>query len=220
MLALSALLAADESDADDRFGLDLSGRAERTWSRNPLLLSGLALSGANADPSRGLLTAEEVTSLDLRGCELAVLSACRTGLGKPVRGEGLLGLQSAFHTAGARAVVVSLWNISDPATSVLMEEFYANLWGKERLAPLEALRRAQLAVLRHPERVERRARELRGWAAKRGLAAAELRGVKGRLPRPLPGGGRVEAPPGRSPVAWWAGFILSDDTGLRDRLAH
>jgi CHAT domain-containing protein len=218
LLALSALLAADEpgAAAADRPGLDLSGRAERTWGRNPLLLSGLALSGANADPASGLLSAEEVASLDLRGCELAVLSACETGLGKPAQGEGLLGLQRAFHAAGARAVLVSLWNVSDPATSVLMEEFYSALWDKEGLSALQALRRAQLAVLRHPERVQARARDLQALAAKRGLAEAPLRGIKGRLPRPLPEGGRVAPPGRRSPVAWWAPFLLSGDPGLGD----
>jgi CHAT domain-containing protein len=142
---------------------------------------------------------------------LAVLSACETGLGKAAAGEGLLGLQRAFAAAGARATLVSLWRVSDPATSVLMEEFYAHLWGKEKLPALECLRRAQLAVLRQPERVAARARELQALAAKRGLAAGELRGLKGRLPRPLPGGGRVEVPLRRSPVAWWAGFVFAGD---------
>jgi CHAT domain-containing protein len=214
--ALTALLAAEEpgAAAGDRPGLDFSGRAERTWGRNPLLACGLALAGANARPEQGLLSAEEVASLDLRGCELAVLSACETGLGKGAAGEGLLGLQRAFAAAGARAVVVSLWRVSDPATSVLMEEFYAHLWGNERLPPLECLRRAQLAVLRQPERVAARAKELQALAAKRGLAAGELRGLKGRLPRPLPGGGRLHAPARRSPVAWWAGFVFAGDPAL------
>src|SRR5262249_779077 len=80
-------------------------RTERTYTRTPMLLSGLVLSGANADPDRGYLSAEEVSGLDLRGCELAVLSACETGLGKAAAGEGVLGLQRAFHIAGARSLV-------------------------------------------------------------------------------------------------------------------
>src|SRR5439155_3692898 len=101
--------------------------------------------GANRAPDRGILTAEEVAGLDLRGTELVVLSACDTGLGKEAGGEGVLGLQRAFQGAGARALAASLWKVDDAATSVLMEEFYANLWRK-KLPRLEALRQAQRAV--------------------------------------------------------------------------
>ena len=75
---------------------------------NPLVLSGLAFAGANlraaagADEDDGILTAEEVASLDLTGVEWAVLSACDTGLGLIHAGEGVLGLRRAFHVAGAR----------------------------------------------------------------------------------------------------------------------
>jgi CHAT domain-containing protein len=176
-------------------------RAELTFRRNPLLLSGLVLAGANADPA-GVLTAEEVTTLDLRGCELVVLSACQTGLGRVAGGEGVLGLQRALHLAGARNVVTSLWNVSDPATSVLMEEFYRRLWSKEKLSRLEALRQAQLFVLGHPEVVRARAKELRkrvgAGVALRGEEKEALVVVRGR-----PTSGK------RSPPAWWAAFVLS-----------
>ena len=88
-------------------------------------------------------------ALDLRGCELVVLSACETGLGEAEDGQGVLGLQRAFQAAGARAVVASLWKVDDAATGVLMERFYTNLWDK-KLPKLEALRQAQLAVLNDP----------------------------------------------------------------------
>ena len=106
----------------------------------------------NRSPEQGIWTAEEVADLDLRGVELAVLSACETGLGKVAGGEGVLGLQCAFQSAGARSLVVSLWKVNDAATSVLMEEFYTNLWQK-KLDRLEALCQAQLTVLRQPARV-------------------------------------------------------------------
>src|SRR6185369_15082976 len=104
---------------------------------------------------RGRLTAEEVTGLDLSGVRLATLSACQTALGKQGGWQGVQGLQRAFHEAGCRNLLASLWSVSDPATSVLMEDFYANLWQK-KLPPAEALRQAQLAVLKGPDRVRKR----------------------------------------------------------------
>src|SRR5262249_37969998 len=95
----------------------------------------------------------------LGGCELVVLSACDTGLGGFQRGEGMLGLQRGFQSAGARATAVSLWSVHDAATSVLMEEFYARLWGKKGVSKLEALRQAQLALLRDPAKVTKRMAE-------------------------------------------------------------
>ncbi|MEQ8791198.1 MAG: CHAT domain-containing protein, partial [Pirellulaceae bacterium] len=117
---------------------------------NPGLLSGIALAGANNPDSEhqdGILTAEEVRSLDLRGVDLAVLSACETGLGKKAGGEGLLGLQRSFQLAGAKTVVASLWKVDDVATRDLMERFYRNMWERE-MGKLEALREAQLWMLR------------------------------------------------------------------------
>jgi CHAT domain-containing protein len=98
---------------------------------NPLLRSGLALAGANRIPGSpddagedGILTAEEIASLDLTGVELAVLSACDTGLGAWQAGEGILGLQRALRTAGARSLVMSLWPADDAATRDWMRRFY------------------------------------------------------------------------------------------------
>jgi CHAT domain-containing protein/tetratricopeptide (TPR) repeat protein len=172
---------------------------------SPGTLTGLALAGANrpAQVGRddGILSAAEVQELDLRPTELVVLSACETALGQPVPGEGLLGLQRAFQVAGARALVASLWKVDDAATAVLMEEFYTNLC-KRKLPKLEALRQAQRTVLREPERVLRRQKDLREELAKRG----QERGLD--LESPLPAGaGR----PRRSPPLWWAAFVLSGD---------
>jgi tetratricopeptide (TPR) repeat protein/CHAT domain-containing protein len=177
---------------------------------DPLLGCGLVLSGANQDSERGTLTALEVADLDLRGCEILMLSACETGLGKLEAGEGVLGLQSAFHLAGARTVVASLWNVSDPATSVLMEKFYNYLWAEKPLSRLEALRQAQLFVLKHPEAVRERARELREAIVKAGRGTAEeLRGKGKEVGLAEPG---VPATALSHP-AWWAPFVLSGDIG-------
>jgi CHAT domain-containing protein/tetratricopeptide (TPR) repeat protein len=136
---------------------------------HPGLLSGLALAGANRPPEPGrddgILTALEVAELDLSGVDLAVLSACETGLGESAGGEGLLGLQRAFQVAGARSVVASFWTINDARTRDLMEQFYENLWQK-KLPPVDALREAQLGMLGEQRRmlkdldpVERRQRQ-------------------------------------------------------------
>ena len=108
---------------------------------DPGLLSGLVLAGANRPPENGkedgILTALEVEEMDLSRVRLATLSACETGLGETAGGEGLLGLQRAFQTAGAKTVVASLWKVPDRATQLLMARFYDNLWQK-RMTKLEA----------------------------------------------------------------------------------
>lgn len=123
---------------------------------SPGLLSGLVFSGANRKPELnkddGILTADEIASLSLDGVNLVVLSACETGLGEVAGGEGLLGVQRAFQVAGASSTVASLWEVGDVATRRLMERFYRNYWQKE-MGKLDALREAQLYLLRHPEAV-------------------------------------------------------------------
>src|ERR1700683_2042430 len=98
------------------------------------------------DDDDGVLTALEVGELDLSKVELAVLSACETGLGEVAGGEGLLGLQRAFQVAGAHSVVASLWSVGDEPTRALMARFYENLWTKGQ-PPAQALREAQLSML-------------------------------------------------------------------------
>jgi CHAT domain-containing protein/tetratricopeptide (TPR) repeat protein len=121
---------------------------------NPLLRSALALAGAETwvtggqppeEAEDGLLTAEDVSGLDLIDTELVVLSACDTGLGEVHSGEGVFGLRRAFVLAGAKTLVMSLWHVPDLATAILMERFYGNLLDRG-LPRDEALRRAQVHV--------------------------------------------------------------------------
>ncbi|MFH1842577.1 MAG: tetratricopeptide repeat protein [bacterium] len=113
-------------------------------SRNPLLLSGLIL-GASEGGDDGLLTAMEIVSCDLRGLDAVILSACNSGLGRLLPGEGMLGLRRAFEMAGVGTVVMTLWRVHDVATRDLMERVYRhNLAGVPiadavRLAQLERL---------------------------------------------------------------------------------
>lgn len=113
-------------------------------------LSGLVLSRFDAEgqPRDGFVRAHEIYNLDLPA-ELVVLSACRTALGKEIRGEGLVGLTHAFLYAGAARVLVSLWDVHDEATAKLMEHFYRGLL-QSGLPPEVALREAQIAVRREP----------------------------------------------------------------------
>jgi CHAT domain-containing protein len=96
----------------------------------------------------GLLHSADVANLEI-GADLVVLSACETGLGRKVRGEGVLGLPRAWMQAGATSVVVSLWRVDDEATAVLMESFYRALL-EERRSKSAALRAAQLTLARDP----------------------------------------------------------------------
>lgn len=97
----------------------------------------------------GFLYAHEVYNLKLPA-EVVVLSACETGLGKEIRGEGLVGLTRGFMYAGAPRVVVSLWSVNDRATAELMTRFYQKML-KEHLRPAEALRAAQVEMFNNKQ---------------------------------------------------------------------
>ena len=120
---------------------------------NPLLLTGLALAGANhrevagPDEEDGILTAEEIAALDLEGVTLAVLSACDTGSGKIKNGEGVFGLRRAFRIAGVQTLITSLWGVEDKYTKDWMKAFYEAIFSK-KLQPAEAVREASLEVLK------------------------------------------------------------------------
>jgi len=106
----------------------------------------LSLVDENGNAQEGFLRAHEIYNLNLPA-ELVVLSACETGLGKDIRGEGLVGLTRGFMYAGASRVAVSLWSVSDKATSELMHDFYQAML-KRGESPAAALRAAQVQLLK------------------------------------------------------------------------
>jgi CHAT domain-containing protein len=178
---------------------------------SPLSYTGLVLAGANrpdgAGPDGGILTGEMILGLDLRRLELAVLSACQTGLGAVADGECVQNLQRAFHVAGCADVIASLWSVPDESTAALMAVFYEELLGHHK-PPLEALRSAQLWVYRNPGRISERAER----GAPRLDKATRLPGTAA-APRPQEGTNHPEraADQGdrRAALKDWGGFILS-----------
>jgi CHAT domain-containing protein len=187
--------------------------------RNPLLLSGLVLAGADRkpasgghkpveadfksaatvaetfDPDGGILTGEGLLALPLEHLDLVVLSACETGLGDVAGGEGVFGLQRAFHVCGCKNVIASLWKVNDEATAALMALFYHKLW-KENKPPLVALREAQLTLYHHPERIAALAKE-------RGLKLEEVAALPAAQEKD------PKAAASKAPVNLWAAFVLS-----------
>jgi CHAT domain-containing protein/Tfp pilus assembly protein PilF len=136
-------------------GALVADRAER-----PLVLAGLALTGANNRPTStsadddGILIAEEIATLDLRGVEWVVLSACDTGLGVVAAGEELYGLRRAFQIAGVKTVIVSLWPVDDEITRRWMTAVYKARFVDNKTTA-EAMRVATAGVI-----AERRRRGL------------------------------------------------------------
>jgi CHAT domain-containing protein len=121
---------------------------------DPMLRSGLVLAGANyywknkrplTNREDGVLVAYEVRDLNLRNTELAVLSACQTGFGDVVGSEGVYGLQRAFRIAGAKFLIVSLWQVPDEQTQELMRLFYQN-WLDKNESLRDAFNHAQQAL--------------------------------------------------------------------------
>jgi chemotaxis protein CheY-P-specific phosphatase CheC len=117
---------------------------------DPMLRSAVAFAGANAwlqgkpvpnEAGKGLVFAQDVAALDLWATELAVLSACQTGIGDIKIGEGVFGLRRAFAVAGAKTLVMSLWSVPDRATALLMQRFFTNL--RHGLGRADALQDAQ-----------------------------------------------------------------------------
>jgi CHAT domain-containing protein len=197
----SALDVADSDAARDDL---LSDSPTVVEGFDPGLLSGLVMAGANDPvelpsdaagfeslPEDGILMAEELAFLPLGGVQLAVLSACETGLGQAAGGEGLLGIQRAFQVAGARTTVATLWKVDDATTQRLMTAFYRNvLQGQQSY--VDALRNAQIEILH----------ELRQRPPSAQAEADPLRGVDD----PADAAAAVRGAP-----YYWAAFTLSCD---------
>lgn len=135
--------------------MSFDGNQHTSPTIDPLIRCGLLLAGANTALSGhskdlpegvqdGILTAKEISLMDLREADLVVLSACETGRGE-ITSEGVFGLQRAFKQAGVQTIVMSLWKVSDVATQLLMTEFYRN-WLTLGQAKREAFRNAQNTV--------------------------------------------------------------------------
>ncbi len=172
-----------------------------------LTRSGLFFAGANhtlegeslpEGVDDGILTAREISTLDLRGLDLVALSACQTGLGE-ITGDGVFGLQRGFKKAGAGTLLMSLWKVDDQATQLLMTRFYANLVGGKSKA--ESLREAQRYVREYE--VEQEATPADGrrpLSAQARQQAQQQRagGAQKRIVRPY------------ANPRFWAAFILLD----------
>ena len=144
-----------EKNYEDRERLERLGG--QSALENPLLRSGLLLAGANNSwtgkpvdgVEDGILFADEVARMNLLGTDLVVMSACETGLGTVNNGEGVFGLQRAFKLAGVNTLIMSLWSVSDEATSILMRVFYQTwLSGKSKQ---DALKEAQKTLRGTPQ---------------------------------------------------------------------
>lgn len=139
-----------------------------------------ALIFAEEPAEDGFLTASEAEDLELRA-DLAVLSACNTGSGEYLTGEGVMGMSRAFLVAGSRSVLMSLWSVDSKATELLMVDFYRFLM--EGGEPAAALRRAKLSLIEDYER---------GQGSARGLQTVR----------------DSASPTGRLHPYYWAAFVL------------
>jgi CHAT domain-containing protein len=186
----TGILAATRGDAMQALGFD----ANRTMATDPALsqyriihfathsildsqhpeLSGIVLSlvDQHGESRDGFLRLHDLYNLNLPA-ELVVLSACQTGLGKDIKGEGLVGLTRGFMYAGAARVLASLWKVDDAATAELMKRFYQAMLGDEQLPPAAALRQAQIAISRQKQ-----------WAAPYYWAGFVFQGEWNRWERP------------------------------------
>lgn len=143
----------------ESLGRKVDSGSDRAQEDASMTRSGLLFAGANnalrtgsvknENVDDGILTAKEIARLDLRGADLLVLSACQTGLGE-VSGEGVFGLQRGFKKAGVNTILMSLWEVDDEATQLLMTQFYKGLMGGK--TKTDALKAAQAAVRDNKDR--------------------------------------------------------------------
>lgn len=187
--------------------LNTAGQTARYVEDKALTRSGLFFAGVNhalegeplpADVDDGILTAREISTLDLRGLDLVVLSACQTGLGE-ITGDGVFGLQRGFKKAGARTLLMSLWKVDDQATQLLMTRFYANLTAGQSKA--ESLREAQRYVREYE--VEQKV------TPRSGRLPLSAHARQQALQQQAAAAGTQRVRPYQSP-RFWAAFILLD----------
>ena len=128
-------MTASQAERNDFFASNPFAPQSSGVGASPLQRSGLLLAGGNKawkgevvpeGVEDGVLTAAEIASLDMNSCDVVVLSACETGLGE-ITDEGVFGLQRAFKNAGVNTIIMSLWEVDDQATSLMMQTFYSNL---------------------------------------------------------------------------------------------
>lgn len=130
----------------------LADRSTLGVSGNGFILSGLAVAGANnreggkSVEDDGILTAQEISTLDLSATQWVVLSACGSGIGHIVDGEGVFGLRRAFRIAGAKTIIMSLWSVRDDVADVWMKALYDARFG-EHLDTLSSIEQANRMVL-------------------------------------------------------------------------
>lgn len=171
-----------------------------------LTRSGLLMAGANnalkgerlpEGVDDGILTAMEVSQLDLQGLDLVVLSACQTGLGE-IKGDGVFGLQRGFKKAGANSIMMSLWKVDDTATRMLMGQFYKNL--TSGMSKHESLKQAQKYLREYEVEVEM-AQDTRHQISAHAKEQAQQEANKEKTTKKVK---RYQDP------YYWAGFILLD----------
>ena len=143
------------------------------------------------------MTAQEISRLDLRGLDIAVLSACQTGLGE-ITGDGVFGLQRGFKKAGANTLLISLWSVHDDATRLLMTRFYADLISG--MGKAEALRDAQRYVREYEREREVFEDDGRKKLAAKDREEAQMNEVEKVV---------IKERPYQDP-AFWAAFVLLD----------
>jgi CHAT domain-containing protein len=149
----------EDPEQQRRETIQMFGNDQPKNVEDPMLRSGLLLSGAEntyrgetlAGGENGWLTSSEAASINLRGTQLVVMSACETGQGEATNGRGVFGLPRAIKAAGARTVIMSMWKVPDEQTKDLMTAFYSN-WqsGMEKRAAFELAQQQIRATYPHP----------------------------------------------------------------------